>query len=35
LRRAPVTYRLIFSFIRTVGGSLLINFVYCLIIKLL
>ena len=35
LRRAPVTYRLIFSFIRTVGSSLLINFVYCLIIKLL
>ena len=35
LRRAPVTYRFIFSFIRTIGASLLINFVYCLIIKLL
>lgn len=35
LRRASVTYKFIFSFIRSVGASLLINFVYCLIIKLL
>lgn len=35
LRRAPVTYKFIFVFIRTVGASLLVNFIYCLLIKLL
>ena len=35
LKRAPVTYKFIFVFIRTVGASLLINFIYCCALKLL
>lgn len=35
LRRAPITYKFIFVFIRTVGASLLVNFIYCLLVKLL
>ena len=35
LRRAPVTYKFIFVFIRAVGASLFTNLIYCLLIKLL
>ena len=35
LRRASVTYKFTFVFIKALGGCLLINIIYCLLIKLL
>ena len=35
LRRAPITYKYIFSFITSTGGVLLTNWVYCFIIYLI
>ena len=35
LKRAPVTYKFVFVFARAIGGSLIINFIYCLAVKLL
>ncbi len=35
LRRASVTYKFVFYFIRALGASLLFNFIYCSFIKLL
>ena len=35
LKRAPVTYKFIFIFARTIGISLIVNFIYCLAITLL
>ncbi len=35
LKRAPVTYKFVFVFARAIGGSLIVNFIYCLAVKLL
>lgn len=35
LKRAPVTYKFIFVFTRTIGSSLIVNFIYCLAVALL
>lgn len=35
LKRAPVTYKFIFTFVKTIGGSLIVNFIYCLAVTLL
>ena len=35
LRRASVTYKFVFLFIKALGGCLLLNFIYCALIKLL
>ena len=35
LKRAPVTYKFIFVFLRTIGGALIVNFIYCISITLL
>ncbi len=33
LKRAPVTYKFIFTFAKTIGGILIVNFIYCLAVK--
>ena len=35
LKRAPVTYRFIFTFAKSIGGTLIINFIYCAAVTLL
>ena len=33
LKRAPITYKFIFTFAKTIGGILIVNFIYCLAVK--